>query len=484
LSSLAELVTKRTDLSPSEVEHLHRLLESWQLIADLSFADLLLWCGLTDEEGFVCVAQMRPYTAQTLHPEDLFGQMVRPEELPIIERAFSEGRPWHQEEPLLIDGVQVRMEAVPVRTGTRVIAVMTKEGSPLRHRRPGTLEKTYLECAAALTKMVEEGTFPFPDEGGDPEVSPRVGDGLITLDASGRVKYASPNAISAFRRLGIVSTVIGEHLTEFGIDVSPASTALSQGQPAQGEAEVGETIVLQRSVPLISGPKRSVTGAMLLVREVTELRHRERMLQRKEVAIREIHHRVKNNLQTIASLLRLQARRIKSEEARQQLQEAVRRISSIAFVHETLALEESETVEFERVAGELARMISDELTHPDRKLRIMVEGGAGELPGELATPLAVALLELLQNAVKHAFGAAGGNIAVRMSRRGDRLRLVVEDDGKGLPPGFQFDGRGLGLQIVRALVEEELSGTIKLKSERGTKVTLEVPIERRARLRP
>jgi two-component sensor histidine kinase len=483
MPSLTDLVKRRTDLKPSDVEQIHRLLESWQLIADLSFADLLLWCRLADEDGFVCVAQMRPHTAQTVHPEDPFGNIIRPEELPVIDRAFLEGRSWTQEDPLLIDGVQVRMEAIPLPFDGRVIAVMTREGAPLFHRRPGRLEETYLECARYLDSMVENGLFPFADEGLDPELSSRVGDGLIRLDAEGSVLYASPNAMSAYRRLGIMTSVIGQNINDLDIDMSPATRALSAGRPSQGEVSTGDRIVLHQAIPFITSENGRADGAMLLVRDVTELRHRELMIERKDAHIREIHHRVKNNLQTIASLLRVQARRIRSKTAKEELAEAVRRINSIAVVHETLTREVGESVDLKEVMLELVALVRKGLINPETRIELDIEGDPGRLPAELATPLAVVVVELLQNSVEHAL-ERGGEVSVGIARRESMISLVVQDNGRGLPEGFGPDDEGLGLQIVRALVTEQLGGTLSLHSDGGTRVALEFPFKSKPLLRP
>ena len=102
-----------------------------------------------------------------------------------------------------------------------------------------------------------------------------------------------------------------------------------------------------RAIPLIEGGQR--TGAILLLRDVSELRRRERDLMTKDATIREIHHRVKNNLQTVAALLRMQARRLPDGEARAALDEAVRRVGTIAIVHETLSQGFDETVDFDEV---------------------------------------------------------------------------------------------------------------------------------------
>jgi two-component sensor histidine kinase len=228
----------------------------------------------------------------------------------------------------------------------------------------------------------------------------------------------------------------------------------------------------------------AVKGLVVLVRDVSELRRRDRLLLSKDATIREIHHRVKNNLQTISALLRLQARRLSSRDAKEALEESVRRIRSIALVHETLSRAVDEHVDFDDITRPLIRAVEDGLASPDRRITFDVSGSAGTVPGEVATPLAVALTELLQNAADH--GMVPGRalqVNVAFDRVGGDLMLRVSDDGAGLPAGFSLGGAdGLGLTIVRALVVSELSGTLRLESEVGTTVELRVPIPERAAL--
>jgi two-component system, sensor histidine kinase PdtaS len=479
MQTLTELVRDETDLRVNEVEHLDRLLASWQLLSDLSFADLLLWCPLKSGKGFVCLAQMRPYTTQTLYPHDLVGNVLRPEELAVVDRVHHENRSWRSEEPLILDGVPIRIEAIPVPVGDRVSAVMTIHSAPFKNRRRGELEQNYLECAAVLGRMVGQGIFPFPGDALDPELAPRVGDGMIRLNLLGKVMYASPNAVSAYRRLGVVTNLQGEKLTDIGVDASAATTALLTGAPAQIDVEVGSSVMLQRALPFLEGRDRRITGALVLVRDVTQLRYRERQLKRQQAVIREVHHRVKNNLQTIASLLRLQGRRV-PVEARRELEEATRRIAAIALVHETLSKESGQNVDFAGVGGRLIRMVSDGLLHPDSRITLRLDGDPGKLHADLATPLAVVMVELLQNAVEHAFDETGGTVSVSMERADGRLQMTVADDGKGLPQEFQPANSGLGLQIVVALVESELGGEFSWGSDGGARFCVDVPTERPA----
>ncbi len=148
-----------------------------------------------------------------------------------------------------------------------------------------------------------------------------------------------------------------------------------------------------------------MTGGVVLLRDISELRRRDRLLVSKDATIREIHHRVKNNLQTISSLLRLQGRRLSSPEAKAAIEESVRRIRSIALVHEILSHEAGDDVPFVDIARPLVRMVEEGLLSPDHPIDIKITGDAGNLPATVATPLAVVLNELLQNVVDHAYPA-------------------------------------------------------------------------------
>ena len=181
----------------------------------------------------------------------------------------------------------------------------------------------------------------------------------------------------------------------------------------------------------------------MLLRDITELRLRDQLLVSKDATIREIHHRVKNNLQTISSLLRLQGRRLESEEAKSAIDESVRRIRAIALVHETLASESSDDVNLTEVAGMLARTVQESFTSPERPIRLEVVGEAGLIPSDVVTPLAVVLNELLQNAVDHAFPDdllpmkdGGGLVEIFLSRDSEHIRMVVRDNGIGVPEDF------------------------------------------------
>jgi two-component system, sensor histidine kinase PdtaS len=479
MATLAERIRRVSDLSDTQIKHLRVLCSSWQVLADLSFSDLLLYVRVAseharDKEIFHICAQLRPFTSQTLYPNDMVGTVVGQPEQPIVERAWREEAIWAQEDPVLVDGMPIRMYAVPVRHNGSVIAVITKEGSPGISRRPGRLEEVYLEAADRVSEMISHGFFPYP---GTPMGDwPRIGDGLFVLDELESISWASPNALSSLRRLGLKQNVLGRRLDEIGLGTTPVGPAFAAGRLFDGELAYGDAHVQLRVLPLIDDG--ATVGGLVLARDISELRQRDRVISVKDATIREIHHRVKNNLQTIASLLRLQDRRLQSEEAKAALRESVLRIGSIALVHETLSEEPSDVAEFGDITRRIVHMVSEGLVLPEHTIDLKVTGATGPLGADLATPLAVVVTELVQNAIEHAFRGRGtGTIAVELSREEDEVTVIVRDDGIGMSQESMQGGR-LGLQIVRTLIEE-LGGRFVIEFDGGTCAEIRVPAARK-----
>jgi two-component sensor histidine kinase len=487
VSTLAERAQSRTDLTAEELDHLQQLVAEWQLVADLSFADLVLWVP-THEGRWLALAHMRPTTGPTTYPKDVVGTEL--EESYRVERAWRDGRIVRDGEPEWHDKIPVRRETIPVRRGERVVAVVSRDTNLAAARVPSQLELAYLTAAGELLQMVAEGSFPFPNSDPDPEHAPRVGDGLLRLDRTGHVVYASPNASSAYRRLGVNGDLLGVHLGTITthLDVGPGrlsepkgsaaiAAALRFREPRDSEMEARGAVVALRVLPLFPGGAPS--GALVLVRDVTEVRRRDRQILGKDATIREIHHRVKNNLQTVAALLRMQARRMSDPAARSALEESVRRVGSIAVVHETLSTAFDEQVEFDAIATKVLDMCVEVAT-TGAPVTVVRTGSFGVLDGAVATSLAMVLTELVQNAVEHAYpDGQAGRIEVLVDREPHALVVQVLDDGAGLPAGFDLaTSKRLGLQIVRTLVSAELGGQLLLEpaEPRGTRAELRVPI--------
>lgn len=483
MGTLSRIARDRTDLSAEDIATLSDVVEEWSLIADLAMGDLVLWAPTWNEAGLIALAQVRPTTTSTVVPDDLIGTFAPRGRLPYLDQAIAFGRPVTfraAEHPLL----PTTTEAYPLRRDDRVIAVLARyvPGTP---RVPGRLEEAYLATADDLLAMVVEGAFPVAETASDTTETPRVGDGLIQLDERGVVTYASPNAMSALRRLGLARNIVGSVFSEIAVRLShrpgrmdEALSAVAAGRAAgRADIENPSATVLVRGIPLLRNGVRR--GGVLFLQDVTDLRRRERALLSKDATIREIHHRVKNNLQTVAAMLRLQARRAGTDEARQALAEAELRVAAIAVVHESLSGEVGEQVDFDEIADRVLALVRDlapAYDPGDRKVpELRRVGSWGALPGDLATPLAMIASELLNNAVEH----ARAQVVSLVLARGDRdLLLTVRDDGQGLPEGFDPAHTGLGLSIVQSLATGDLHGTFVIEhaEDGGTQARIGVPL--------
>ena len=495
MSTLGDLLAEHTVLPGSAVDHLHAVVGEWQLLADLSFADYLMW-GRRDDGALVCVAQCRPNTAPTVLIRDAVGSVVADGDLPLVTSAFTSGAIGRGGSDLELREPGMNVEAVPVRYNNQVVAVLTHQTALAERRTSSPLERAYTDCAGNLLHMLSEGTFPNVGDLALSRSSPRVGDGFIRLDVDGVVAYASPNALSAYHRMGLAAELEGHNLVAITRPLisdpfeaqelaEHVRDSLAGGSSMRLEVDAGGAAVLLRTLPLVV--HGAAAGAAVLIRDVTEVKRRDRALLSKDATIREIHHRVKNNLQTVAALLRLQSRRTSNEEAREALMESVRRVASIAQVHEALSMSVDEEVNLDEVIDRILPIMND-VARVDSPIRINREGALGVLDADRATALVMVVTELVQNAIEHAFEstAKGGCVTIRAERSARWLDVVVHDDGRGLPEGFSLEKSDrLGLQIVRTLVTAELDGSLGMHDVPGggTDVVLRVPLGRRSSAR-
>jgi two-component sensor histidine kinase len=191
-----------------------------------------------------------------------------------------------------------------------------------------------------------------------------------------------------------------------------------------------------------------------------------------KVLVQEMHHRIKNNLQTVSDLLTLEMRSRRRASPDDCLRESIARIRSIAAVHDLLSAQNVRMADIKELAEMIAENCTRSASSPDG-VGILVQGESVLLPSKQATALALVLTELVNNALEHAFDVEGGTLLISLEASPREVVVSVRDNGKGLPEGFSIErGSHLGLQIVRTLVTKDLSGTIELRSNGGTTATV------------
>jgi two-component sensor histidine kinase len=351
--------------------------------------------------------------------------------------------------------------------------------------------KAFQRAVVGLQKMLLLGEI----AGADALTPFREHDGVLVVDSQRVIRYASGIATERYRRLGYQDSLVGRHLSSldtgdivlFGLVVEELRCHEAEFEERPYLRDDHQLIWLRKAVPLISYPvgrpwwkpwewlRRQHTGVLITIHDATEERRKERERKVPAAMVQEIHHRVKNNLQTVAALLRMQMRRSKNAEARQALKDSVGRVMSMAVVHEYLSRAERQAINIREVTQRIIQEIKQGVLNPEKQIHIVLEPGNNlYLPARQATACALVISELLQNAVEHGFEErSSGTIIVCLEDEGDEVCIEITDDGEGLPPGFDLaQVSSLGLQIVQTLVQEDLGGSFEIRSEGGVQVAV------------
>jgi len=331
--------------------------------------------------------------------------------------------------------------------------------------------------------------------------------GILSIDHSGCIVDANPAALKMFgySRDGLVGEAVETLLPESVRRKHSDLRAQYERNPHPRPMGIGMNLVGRRrdgsEFPAeISLSHLSVNGGytVAFVADITQRHGAERereslisqlhsALAEKTVLLKEVNHRVKNNLSVIGALLGMQADEVDSEQARQALGDSQQRVLSMALVQEFLYTgDHLDRINFGQYARQLAEQISAACSVDDR-VRIEVKAEPIDLPVNRAIPCGLILNELVSNAFKHGFpGGRTGSITVRFSRRpeGDLL-LSCEDDGVGIPEGVDWkNAHSLGLRIVQILVKQ-IEGKLTLdRPHRGTRFELSFPLQDRVRTAP
>jgi two-component sensor histidine kinase len=452
--------------------HLDNLAGNLQLVADMGYGDVAL---TTPDRGggLVVVADARPMTAVAAVAHSRIGTTLSRDDEPEVYRALADRGPVAGIRRRTTRGISYVTHAYPVGSSSAPYGVLVRDVTQQVAEAPGKMEVAFMAIADDLIALLAAGPLLTVGDGCPFVTTRRAGDGVMRLDEAGRVVYGSPNAVNILKSAGLDGALAGAPASELPGGTVGIAPALGVGGAHAAEVEVGGRVLSYRTIGL-------PTGAVVLVEDFTEARRREQELKVKEATIREVHHRVKNNLQTIASLLRIQARRSGSAEASRALEEAVERVSSMAVVHEMLSASTDETVDFGEAARTVVDMVRQGIAGTASGVTVEVEGTTGHVPASSATSLALVTAVLVHNAIEHGIGPRGhGAVHVSMRRLPEEIHLVVRDDGAGLPEGFDpASDANLGLAIVRTIVQDDLRGTLAFGRGRGTTVTIRVPVPR------
>jgi two-component sensor histidine kinase len=472
------------DLDGVAAALIKRIIPNLNLLADLLHGDVLLFARAGTQIEVLEHAQPSP--VPSVYQDSQTGRRLRPDQVRPIARILFQGRGRHEVQGAVVHGVPILREVLAIRDGEgRVIAALATETAVIEHERVQKRTSVLRRALTRVRDLVAQGRL----EGGDEIGRLGLHDGMLIIDEDGVIQYASSVAEGQYRLLGIVDMLTNTQLSELETNEYIAFRAMETGVCLEQRVQEQDYLWIKKAIPLVAGDSpewidklpgsfwRHPVGAIIIIQDVTAEVRKEQELKVKSAMIQEIHHRVKNNLQTITALLRLQARRVESEEAATALKEAVGRIMTVAVVHEFLSQDESSVINIQDVCKRIVQEFVNGTLNPMKQIDLKLEGeGQFLLPAQQATSCALIVNELIQNAIDHGLAHKDhGTVIVRLMQTDDSMAIEVEDDGVGLPEGFDPAHGGLGLQIIRTLVRDDLKGQFLLEDGDGVRAVVSFP---------
>ena len=495
-------VREYLSLSAAEVAFLNKIEQQIGIAADLSRADILMYSRRSEKESII-LAHAQPHSLAHVYSRNRRGSVINASFRPEVLTALTSGtfQPAHRS--TISEGAPVAREAMPIyypppfphifngneTHKPRVIAAMVIVTNLIEFERHRLRSAIFRRALRRLYRMVLYGQV----EGAENLTPFGEQDGITFVDQNGIIRYTSGIAANIYRRIGYKDTIVGRHVSEIDtLDDDIRREALHLNRALQTEGAEGDRYLTRKAIPLMRYPRlewltkfgfntqEQPYGVILTLHDDTANRQQDEELRIKNAMIQEVHHRVKNNLQTIAGLLRMQIRRVESDEARTVLDETLGRILSIAVIHEFLSYENTNIINIKDISNRIASQMQS-VIDPNKQIRFKVVGQPVYLPARQATASSLIINELLQNAIEHGFTDRDrGTVQINLEDGGEDVIITVADDGEGMPEGYDMSqSKSLGLQIIKILVEGDLKGRIEFSNnaaeDQGLAITISFP---------
>lgn len=453
---IQELCREYTDLTEEEIQVIEMMAGTLQPLANLEAADIFVDCPCREGDAIV-VAEAKPEEVPSAYRNSVVGMLAKAENEPAVARTFRLGiatrymKARTQEDNFTIQSVE------PIKYNARVIGVLIREKRITEETEEPAKEDSYQAVETPLNHMLNENEW----------LMESIDEGFMLVDSHGYVMFRNMYAQGLFQKLGYVSDILGQKYKNI---------CLTEWNEKEDEVErihevrCGNYYLRIRQIPL----KKDDIRLAVIIRDITWNREQEKNLILKSVAVKELHHRVKNNLQTIASLLRLQARRTDSEETRHVLNESISRILSISATHQLLSQSGDDVVSLMEVLGTVRSNAVQPFIRPGFRLEVRLIGEDVAVDSDIAGSVALTVNELLQNSMKYAFGdREEGSVEIVLEKGNVYSTLTVRDDGVGFDVDSIREG-SLGLSIVKSLVQDKLHGKLRIRSgAAGTSVSFD-----------
>lgn len=410
-----------TNLSAMNANFLQRINTVLPLVADLVHAQVLMYTFAKKEGYFTVISEFEPHTTYNPIKYSLIGKEILKIKEPLVDKTIKFKSKYENQKQLDF-GKFCKIYTFPIIIDYEVVAVICFKINyeDTQTRGFARLLKTAFTILQNIPKQENNHMYRG--------FSSR--DGIIITDKNERIIFANMIASRIYHILG-VSNLIGCYLFDKQLTLHIKKETILPRCPYEKEIEIGSLVLIRRDIAI--NEAGNLLTRIVILSDVTEIRKKDKEIKIKSAVIQEIHHRVKNNLQTIASLLRLQARRSSSVEVKEALKESINRILSISIVHEFLSQQGNENIDVMEVTKNILQLIQQNMLDSHFKLDTEFIGETIILPSKQASNLALIINELILNSIEHGFlGRNYGKIGLKIAQNDESYIIELYNNGNRL----------------------------------------------------
>lgn len=427
-------------------------------MADFYDGDVFIDVLSMDKNKAIVVFHAKPTTVKSMYVEDITGEEALRVNEPGVLKTLETGVPCKDIKAVTQENIIVKQKIQPILIDNKVIGVIIAEKDISEEVKE---EFRMKDSNKELVYLMKNNNI----------LTDSLDDAVLIFNNSGTLIINNNNAINVYKRLGYMEDINNMSYDNLSLDkikYKDLVKDLKEKKKIIQEINFADYYFKVTRTFLDNDGEFEVLS---IIKDITYIKRKEKEMELKEVEIREAHHRIKNNLQTTAALLRRQSRDCVYDESKETLDESVSRILTIATTHDLLSKSKFNKLSIRDSISAIVDNINS--IEYNSKVRTLIYGEDFEIYGEKATALLLAINEIIQNSYKHAFkGRVDGNIKIKISREEKNITIDILDDGVG----FSIENTkkdGLGMGIINSYITEVLRGQIKLSSgEEGTKTTI------------
>ncbi|SMC22532.1 Two-component sensor histidine kinase, contains HisKA and HATPase domains [Clostridium acidisoli DSM 12555] len=463
---LKKLCRLHTDLTEEDILQLENIEKSIYMFSNLVKGDIFIDCLTRDPDTAIVVSEAKPTNCKSLYKRCVVGEIALRQNEPAALRTLEIGVETTDLKATTQENIVVKQNTVPIKNkNEKIIGVLIME----KDITEDISQSRNVEILSETTEQLSETLMNIKDPDYENAVAYNlINDAILAINEVGICIYSNYKAEELYKKLGYKDKIVGMSFDNIVLNEIKFKDIIKEKKSIVVESNVGK-LVLQIKYA-VTKKSEDIYGIIILIKDLTDIKQKEKELILKAVAIREIHHRVKNNLQTIASILRLQSRRIDNVQAKKAFEESINRILSIATTHEVLSQKGIDDADIKTILSKIKDNAMRNSVQCNKKIKIELRGDNLKVNSDKATSIAIVVNELIENSLKHAFNdKAQGIIEITINKGQTCSNISISDDGSGFDVNL-LKNESLGLNIVKSIIKDKLDGNINIKSnDNGTK---------------